>query len=161
VMIVKWNRKSFCSCLLLLCGDVHLNPGPTVDFPCSICERNVLDGDKAVCCESCDMWVYVSCDSSFSDSVYDAMVENPSEDKWYSSKCTKISFECSQPSNSCSGSVANCLKCLCLNARSILPKRLDLAAYLASLQYDIIAITESFLDDYIANSLVVLCWMSL
>jgi len=76
VVIVQWNRKSFCSCLLLLCGDVHLNPGPAVDFPRSICERNVLDGDKAVCCDSCDMWVHVSYDSSFSDSVYDAMVED-------------------------------------------------------------------------------------
>ena len=47
------------------------------------------------------------------------------------------------------------MKCLCLNARSIFPKRLDLAAYLASLQYDIIAITESFLDDSITHSLVV------
>ena len=77
-------------------------------------------------------------------SVYDDMVEKSSEDKWYCSKCMHIDYECSQPSGSCSGSVADCLKCLCLNARSIFPKRLDLAAYLASLQYDIIAITESF-----------------
>jgi len=88
-------------------------------------------------------------------SVYDDMVEKSSEDKWYCSKCMHIDYECSQPSDSCSGSVADCLKCLCLNARSIFPKRLDLAAYLASLQYDIIAITESFLDDSITHSLVV------
>ena len=101
------------------------------------------------------MWVHVSCDPSLTDSVYDDMVEKSLEDKWYCSNCINISYECSQSSDSCSGPVTDCLKCLCLNARSILPKRLDLAAYLVSFQYDIIAVTESFLDDSIDPSLVV------
>ena len=42
-----------------------------------------------------------------------------------------------------------------LNARSIFSKRLDLSAYLASLQYDIVAITESFIDNTIVDLLIV------
>ena len=61
VVIIKWNRKSFCFSLLLLCGDIQPNPGQTVDFPCSVCGNNVSNNDKAVCCDSCDMWVHVSC----------------------------------------------------------------------------------------------------
>ena len=47
------------------------------------------------------------------------------------------------------------LTCLYLNPHSIFSKRLDLAAYLASLQYDIVVITESFLDSTIVDLLIV------
>jgi len=46
---------------------------------------------------------------------------------------------------------------LCFNACSIFPKRFDLAAYLATSvnAFDIIAVTESFLDSSIKDSLIV------
>ena len=32
------------------------NLRPTVVYPCSVCKADVLDDDKAVCCDSCDQW---------------------------------------------------------------------------------------------------------
>ena len=44
------------------------------------------------------------------------------------------------------------LQCICLNARSLLPKRYDLLGYLSSLSVDIVAVTETFLDDSVLSS---------
>ena len=54
-------------------------------------------------------------------------------------------------------SVGRELRCLYFNARSIYCKRFDLAAYLAACEcdFDIISVTESFLDSSISSSLIV------
>ena len=57
----KFNFNCFFIFVLLLSGDVHLNPGPSVVYPCRICQKEVLDSDPAV---QCDQWVHVNCDSS-------------------------------------------------------------------------------------------------
>ena len=54
------------------------------------------------------------------------------------------------PENNCG------LSCLCLNARSILPKRQDLFALMCSITVDILAITETFLDSSILDAEVVM-----
>ena len=90
------------------------------------------------------------------EAEYDYLVENPSLDTWFCCNCVadQVSMS-SQPhlefSNSCK------LKCLYFNARSIYCKRFDMAAYLATgeHEFDVIAITESFLDNSISNSLIV------
>ena len=41
------------------------------------------------------------------------------------------------------------LNCVCMNARSIVSKKLDLLAYITAHAYDIIAVTETFLDNTI------------
>ena len=148
LVIVKWNHHSIYLCFLLLCGDIEPNPGPAVHYPCSACGLGVADDDRAVFCDSCNAWVHVSCDPSLSDSLYDFMVQQPSEDLWYCSTCMNegsCSRECSEHSE-------NCLSCVCLNARSVLPKRFDLLAYICSHRVDIMAITETFLDSSIADA---------
>ena len=70
--------------LLVFCyvHNVESNPGP---YACSVCGLNVSDESRAVCCDSCD-------------DVYDNMVHQPSEDKWYCSVCMSNcshSSECS------------------------------------------------------------------
>ena len=57
---VNKNPLSFRMFLLLLYGDVELNPGDS-DL-CSFCGGFVTDSDRAMCCDSCDRWVHVSCD---------------------------------------------------------------------------------------------------
>ena len=146
VVMIKRNHKSFHLYLLLLCGDVQLNPGPTIDFPCSVCGINVLDNDKAVCCDSCDKWVHVSCDPSLSNSLYDEMIQMSLKNAWFCTACMNnvYSSECSTKHHG--------LSCLCLNARSILPKRHDLFALICSISVDILAITETFLDSSISDT---------
>ena len=50
--------KSFYQTLLLLSGDIALNPGPT-SFPCSKCSKGVRVG---VLCTNCDMWIHKTCE---------------------------------------------------------------------------------------------------
>ena len=80
------------------------------------------------------------CDPSLSDMLYDDMVQYPSEDKWYCSVCMS---NCNH-SSECSTKENDNLSCICLNARSILPKRFDLLAYLCCHKVDILAVTETF-----------------
>ena len=52
------KHKSFYKFLLLVSGDISLNPGPT-KYPCAICDRGVR---KGVFCTNCKMWVHQKCE---------------------------------------------------------------------------------------------------
>lgn len=62
----RYNRIGLCAIylamLLMLCGDVELNPGP-VKFPCGVCNKAVRNGVRAVCCDMCDKWFHIKCTS--------------------------------------------------------------------------------------------------
>ena len=143
-MCLKWRKHPFYLQLLLsLCGDIHLNPGPAV-FPCGLCSGAVSDQDRAICCDSCGKWIHVSCDQYFTEEEYDNLVQNPSSDSWFCSACIE------EPAVDRSGCQhSNNLRCICFNARSLFPKRYDLLGYLSSVNVDIVAVTETFLDDTI------------
>ena len=70
---------------LLLCGDIKLNPGDVTVCPC--CSKPVLDSDRAMCCDLCNLWIHVSCDPAISVAEYDALVSCPSEMPWHCSSC--------------------------------------------------------------------------
>lgn len=46
--------------VLLLCGDVALNPGPT-QWPCMVCDKCVKSNQKAFLCDSCGNWFHICC----------------------------------------------------------------------------------------------------
>ena len=76
VVCFNWNCRACIYFLLLLSGDVAINPGPNVCL-CGLCEMIVGDEDKAVLCDSCDKWAHVSCDPALSDFLYSYMVQTP------------------------------------------------------------------------------------
>ena len=76
VVCFNWNCRARIYFLLLLSGDVAINPGPNVCL-CGLCEMIVGDEDKAVLCDSCDKWAHVSCDPALSDFLYSYMVQTP------------------------------------------------------------------------------------
>ena len=48
--------------ILLLSGDVQLNPGPptrTPKYPCGVCSKNVNCDHKAMECEDCLTWYHI------------------------------------------------------------------------------------------------------
>ena len=54
VVIVKWSctLRNYFVLLLLLCGDISINPGPpNALYPCGVCHREVVDSDPAICCD--------------------------------------------------------------------------------------------------------------
>ena len=55
--------------LLLLCGDIHPNPGPPMNqsiYTCGFCDLQVSWSHRAVCCDECDIWYHKSCVSMLS-----------------------------------------------------------------------------------------------
>ena len=54
------NHSNFYKFLLLLSGDIELNPGPT-RYPCAVCKKGVRS--KGVCCTNCGFWVHPKCEN--------------------------------------------------------------------------------------------------
>ena len=46
--------------LLLLAGDVAMNPGP-FHFPCSVCAHPVRSNQRGIECDSCLRWCHIAC----------------------------------------------------------------------------------------------------
>ena len=137
------------SVLLLLSGDIHLNPGPD-DQPCLFCFKLVTDDDETVCCDCCNKWIHVSCDLGLSSEEYKNMVDNPSDDFWLCFKCTEHVSQGAMSSQLHTDT--HSLSCVCLNGRSIVSKRFDFLAYICAHRFDVVAVTETFLDDSVHDS---------
>ena len=66
---------------LLLSGDIHQCPGPTVTGssrrqpkrPCTACDRGVRSNSKALTCDTCAQWTHIRC-SGFPVDQYDQLV---------------------------------------------------------------------------------------
>ena len=48
------------SCLVLLAGDVSVNPGPFRD-PCGVCSKGCRKNQKAIQCDDCEVWFHAKC----------------------------------------------------------------------------------------------------
>ena len=153
VTLIYWKNSSlaYLAALLLLCGDVSQNPGPPEIFSCGVCALEVSNSDAAVCCDYCDHWIHVSCDPLLSIDNYNDMVSNPSTEPWFCFYC-KESLSKHVGESSTTISALRGISCVCLNARSVVSKRFDLSVYVSIANYDIVAITETFLDDSIHDS---------
>ena len=74
---------AFCSILLLLSGDVKLNPGP-VTFPCGDCGRAVASNHRGICCDTCNQWFHIRC-ANITPQDYSAL--SCSIEDWYCKNC--------------------------------------------------------------------------
>ena len=64
--------------LIILCGDVSINPGPrTPKFPCGLCHRPVTKHCEAIQCDHCDLWIHNKC-SGIQDATYKIFMEQKS-----------------------------------------------------------------------------------
>ncbi|KAI8486093.1 hypothetical protein Bbelb_361930 [Branchiostoma belcheri] len=76
---------------------VEFNPGPRAPkYPCGVCHQAVrwekVDGRKAICCDSCDVWYHTDC-MGMSAPVYNA-INNPSV-SWICCSCGLPNFSSS------------------------------------------------------------------
>ena len=49
----------FVLSLVVLCGDVGRNPGPSC--LCTLCNKSVSDSCRAIYCDNCFQWTHASC----------------------------------------------------------------------------------------------------
>ena len=48
--------------IIILSGDIQVNPGPTSIYPCGRCKLPVIcDHQRAVCCDNCNLWYHSEC----------------------------------------------------------------------------------------------------
>ena len=61
--------------ILLMSGDIHLNPGPA-HYPCGVCGKCVWSSQKALLCDNCDLWFHTRCIqvSDANDAYYCSLV---------------------------------------------------------------------------------------
>ena len=76
--------------VLLLGGDIELNPGPPV-YPCGYCQHNVSWNGNGLCCDNCDMWFHPSC-IDISSAEYWALGQTSEEWKCY--RCQTVNSSC-------------------------------------------------------------------
>jgi hypothetical protein len=82
--------------LLMLSGQVEMNPGPDNSisvYPCGIIENPVDWGERAICCDRCDLWHHASC-MSMNNTVYEALA-NHSDLSWICCQCGFPNFSSS------------------------------------------------------------------
>lgn len=59
-VLVPFRHSWIVDCLLLMSGDIALNPG-LVWFPCSVCVRSVHSNQRALQCDICQQWIHAAC----------------------------------------------------------------------------------------------------
>jgi len=88
----QYRTDTFFVNLVLLCGDISLNPGPGEKHPCAVCDKPVKSNQKAIQCHYCDRWHHARC-CEINNLVYDALAN---------SSCMWICCDCGLPSFSSS-----------------------------------------------------------
>ena len=59
-------------------------------FPCSICNKNILSNQKAILCDSCNLWCHIKCDGTSKD-MYNNLMSSDDSDIWHCLLC-KVKF---------------------------------------------------------------------
>ena len=79
------SHRSFFQFLIILSGDVSLNPGP-VRHPCSSCLKPVAKNHRAILCDNCDLWAHIKCEN-ISTKIYAEMANSNKQLNFICSSC--------------------------------------------------------------------------
>ena len=60
-------------------------PRSCIKYPCGICSKSVKKNQKAIQCDSCDLWVHTAC-NGVSDTNYENLKTDP--DPWFCLVCS-------------------------------------------------------------------------
>ena len=88
------KQKTLLTLVLLLAGDIELNPGPAkrnaAVWPCGICQYPVTWEHHGVACDGCSLWHHKSCLSMCSNDYKDLEGSNV---VWLCCKCDSINCD--------------------------------------------------------------------
>ena len=103
-------NKSWLSALLILSGDLELNPGPgNCKYPCGVCSRPVKKNQKAVQCDSCDTWIHKKC-MLMNTQIYEALANTSIS--WHCCSCGLPNFASSLFDSTASLNMSNSFEIL-------------------------------------------------
>ena len=79
--------RSIIIIMLLMCGEVEMNPGSVNDsiYPCRYCKLQIGWSRRALCCDSCSLWYHKTCLSMATDDY--ARLEEYASVSWHCLKC--------------------------------------------------------------------------
>ena len=150
--------------IILLAGDIELNPGPNWKYPCGVCSGPVRSNQKGIFCDVCNTWLHTRC-IGLSDRDYSNLLSSP--DTWACRRCLSetLPFQDTSslpsPTTSPSRSLTDCvrpsqistsnssLNILYTNCRSLCPKMDELRCLTSQHLPNIICLCETWLDDSI------------
>ena len=81
------NDGTFLKYLLLLSGDVSLNPGP--EFSCGSCHRAVASRHRVLCCQTCNIWIHKKC-ANVTDTMYQNIKKSPNMFSFQCKNCENL-----------------------------------------------------------------------
>ena len=153
----------YCLILVLLCGNVEQNPGPSTRYPCSLYYQPVCWNQKALLGGLCEKWTHCKCCSV--DNYMYATHQRMECFPWPCPRClvgtmpfhdcsvltpdvTSTNSDVSQEQSSLMP-VAHGLCIAHLNCRSLLPHKDGLFNLLYSFHLDVLTLSETRLDDII------------
>ena len=80
------NHNSFFKYILLLSGDINLNPGPIMN-PCKICKKSVRK--KVIFCQICNYWYHKKCELPNETKYKELLTKVPNKPLYTCKDCSK------------------------------------------------------------------------
>lgn len=165
-LLLKFSRVSKSVLfVVLLAGDIELNPGPKWKFPCGSCAGPVRSNQKGIFCDVCGMWFHTRC-IGLSNDEYSSLQASP--DAWacrrclsealpfHSSSCPPSPSPTNQPDQGKPMQISQprhqSLNILYTNCRSLYNKLDDLRCLTSQHLPHIICLCETWLDDTILDN---------
>ena len=61
ILSLSQRKKHFLLLMLMIAGDIHINPGPNWKHPCQVCGKPVKCNQRGICCDYCELWSHTKC----------------------------------------------------------------------------------------------------
>ena len=68
-------------------NDKNLKTSNNLKFPCSICNKKQYNNQKAIQCDSCNLWCHIKCDGTSIVTYNKLMLSDEDDDSWHCLLC--------------------------------------------------------------------------
>ena len=61
ILSLSQCKRHFQLLILMLAGDIHINPGTNWKYPCQVCNKPVKHNQCGICGDYCELWSHTRC----------------------------------------------------------------------------------------------------